>query len=358
MILLFYWQLSNYEGEKANHVSADKSIGALWQIPSQARFQALDSKAVDLVCEPESVSASSQQLVQQLNEPPLRQSDYFVAIQTLCSDLVKKGKGSEIANLLKKFSFYEEFTAPKVRDIHSSCGLVLLISFASKAAADAAAAVAAAAAAAASAKPKAAAKGGKNAPKVDEVVGPVEIVPQEVPKRFFNISKSEEDIQLRALGAILLTFALQAFPGAENINYFPSASKGPYELLDPKVDFVDKAEASTEDNNLAGEEKKQAEMSYPLTSDDYIRYISAAIQLFCSSNDIFSATYSGVKFFNYITNDWLEPSLFAKRFQRLQSVTFSMLVSLVDVFESNVETKLSSAGNGIINSLLTFIIIT
>jgi hypothetical protein len=197
------------------------------------------------------------QLIQQLNEPPLRQSDYFAAVQTLCSDLVKKGKGSEIGKLLNKFSFFEEFTAPKVRDIHSSCGLALLISFAAKAAADAAAAAAAAATAAASAKPKAAAKGGKNAPKVEEVAAaPVEIVPQEVPKRFLEIAKDEEDVQLRALGTILLSFALQAFPDAENTNYYPVASKGPYEHLDPKDYKAD--DVSKEDGNADGDEIKPA----------------------------------------------------------------------------------------------------
>ena len=305
---------------------------------SSARFKLLEGKAVGLVGE---LDPTSNQLIQQLNETPQLQSDFFIAIQQLCGELVAGGKGSEIPVLLQRCTLFEEFTSPQVREIHDTCKLKLLTSFAAKAAAAAEAEAAAALAAAASPKGKGggggAAKGGKNAPKVEETPPPpVEIVPEEVPKRFAEFSGSEIKSQTKAFGSILLYFAVSSFEVGGKINQFPVSSKGPYENLDPN-DFTEK-HSDVPESTQADE---KAALSSPLLRVDFIRYIAASIQLFSSSNDLFAAVFASVKLFNFVTNDWIDPEAFSEEFKPLKTVIFGILSSLVEVLERNANTKIS-----------------
>lgn len=331
----------------------------IWSLSAIQRYHLIRGNAVSLVNMTEKPVPELASLHKLLTEAPAAMSGLLSVLVQLTKEILSTpnltNPAATLTKLFDVYPIYSDYLAPNVRSSNKNWKLSFVKSLPTKEE------LMAAKAAVAAAPP---AKGKAPPPLSPRSLEAAKLAAEEadaalgkIPDIYVNVTAQEECLQFKLLGELSSVVASATFSNVNVKNNFPTAINGPLQDIDPlDTVVIENFNATLSEKGL---DESQSKSQSPRTSTpasprkevlslnklNYVNHLLASIYFFQTSKNYASAVKAIVIMWNYLVDEWYDPSSFAIDFISLKKNIYTASVAMVTVIECLGGSNIVSGDN-------------
>jgi hypothetical protein len=330
----------------------------VWSLSAIQRYHLIRGNAISLIGMTEKPVPELASLHKLLTEAPLAMSGLLSVLVQLTKEILSTPNLTNAAEALTKlfdvYPIYSDYLAPNIRVSNKIWKLAFVKSLPTKeeliAARDAAAA----------APP---AKGKAPPPLSPRTLEANKLAAEEaeanlgkIPDVYVNVNAEEVCLQYKLLAELSSIVASVTFSSVNLKNNFPTAINGPLQEINPLDPVViENFDATLKLNGLKIKSESQSVSQSPrdatpvsevisLDKLNYVNHLMASIYFFQTSKNYTAAVQAIVTMWNYLVDEWYDPSSFAIDFISFKKNIYTASVSMVTIIECLGRSNILSGG--------------